>query len=67
MDILNQEPIRFLLSFGAVVFLVLNVAGILTFAERKVAAHIQLRYVPNRVGPRGILQPAADVFKLFTK
>src|SRR3712207_1322457 len=28
---------------------------------------IQLRYGPNRVGPRGILQPAADVFKLFTK
>jgi NADH-quinone oxidoreductase subunit H len=67
LDILNQEPIRFLLSFGVIVFLVLNLAAVLTFAERKVAAYIQLRYGPNRVGPRGILQPAADVFKLFTK
>ena len=67
LDILNQEPLRFLLSFGAIVFLVLNLAAVLTLAERKVAAYIQLRYGPNRVGPRGLLQPAADVFKLFTK
>ena len=67
LDILNQEPIRFLLSFGVIIFLVLNLAAVLTFAERKVSAYIQLRFGPNRVGPRGILQPAADVFKLFTK
>ena len=67
MDILNQEPLRFLLSFGAILFLVLNLAAIFTMAERKVSAYIQLRFGPNRVGPRGLLQPAADVFKLFTK
>ena len=67
LDILNQEPIRFLLSFGVILFLVLNLAAVLTFAERKVSAYIHLRYGPNRVGPRGILQPAADVVKLFTK
>src|SRR3712207_5307239 len=67
LDILNQEPFRFLLSFGVILFLVLNLAAILTMAERKVSAYIQLRYGPNRVGPRGLLQPAADVFKLFTK
>ena len=67
LDILNQEPIRFLLSFGIIIFLVLNLAAVLTFAERKVSAYIHLRFGPNRVGPRGILQPAADVFKLFTK
>ncbi len=67
LDILNQEPFRLVLSFGVVLFLVLNLAAVLTFAERKVSAYIQLRYGPNRVGPRGILQPAADVFKLFTK
>lgn len=67
MDVLNQEPWRFVIAFGAVVFLVLNLAAILTFAERKVAGYIQLRYGPNRVGPRGFLQPAADVLKLFTK
>jgi NADH-quinone oxidoreductase subunit H len=67
LDVLNQEPFRLVLSFASVLFLVLNLAAVLTFAERKVSAYIQLRYGPNRVGPRGILQPAADVFKLFTK
>jgi NADH-quinone oxidoreductase subunit H len=67
LEYLNQEPWRFLLSFGAVLFLVLNLAAIFTMAERKVAGYIQLRFGPNRVGPRGLLQPAADVFKLFTK
>ncbi len=67
LDILNQEPFRFLLSFGVILFLVLNLAAILTMAERKVSAYIQLRFGPNRVGPRGLLQPAADVFKLFSK
>jgi NADH-quinone oxidoreductase subunit H len=67
LDILSQEPFRFLISFAAILFLVLNLAAILTMAERKVSGYIQLRYGPNRVGPRGLLQPAADVFKLFTK
>jgi NADH-quinone oxidoreductase subunit H len=67
LDILGQEPFRFLISFVAILFLVLNLAAILTMAERKVSGYIQLRYGPNRVGPRGLLQPAADVFKLFTK
>lgn len=67
LDYLNQEPWRFLLSFGAIVFLALSLAAVLTLAERKVAGYIQLRYGPNRVGPAGIMQPMADMFKLFTK
>src|ERR671916_1129060 len=67
VEYLDQEPFRFLISFGAILFLTLNLAAILTMAERKVAGFIQLRYGPNRVGPRGLLQPAADMFKLFTK
>lgn len=67
LNILDQEPIRFFVAFGVVIFLVLNLAAVLTMAERKVAGYIQLRYGPNRVGPRGLLQPLADVFKLFTK
>ena len=64
---LDQEPLRFLLSFGVILFLVLNLAAVFTMAERKVSGYLQLRYGPNRVGPRGLLQPAADVFKLFSK
>ena len=67
LSVLDQEPIRFFVSFGVILFLVLNLAAVLTMAERKVAGYIQLRYGPNRVGPRGLLQPLADVFKLFTK
>src|SRR5918997_1598008 len=67
LNLLEVEPIRLLVSFGAVLFLVLNLAAVLTMAERKVSGYIHLRFGPNRVGPRGLLQPAADVFKLFTK
>src|SRR3954449_13408066 len=67
LNLLEAEPIRLLVSFAAVLFLVLNLAAVLTMAERKVSGYIQLRYGPNRVGPRGLLQPAADVFKLFAK
>jgi NADH-quinone oxidoreductase subunit H len=56
-----------LIKAVVIINLVMVTFAYLTLAERKVMARMQLRYGPNRVGPRGALQPIADLLKLLNK
>jgi NADH-quinone oxidoreductase subunit H len=46
---------------------VLGIVPMILLLERKLLGRFQQRYGPNRVGPYGLLQPLADVVKLFGK
>lgn len=60
--------ILMILTAVLVVFLIsLPIAGVLTYAERKVAGHAQSRYGPNRILGHGFFQWAADGIKLVLK
>jgi NADH-quinone oxidoreductase subunit H len=56
-----------LIEAFVVINLVMATFAYLTLAERKVMGRMQLRYGPNRAGPRGALQPIADLLKLLNK
>ncbi|NBX75719.1 MAG: NADH-quinone oxidoreductase subunit NuoH [Proteobacteria bacterium] len=56
-------------ALKAIVILVavIQVVPVMIYVERKVAALIQDRPGPNRVGPFGLLQPVADALKFLLK
>src|SRR5437764_13127999 len=57
-----------LLKIVGILFLViLPMVSYSVYAERRVSAFIQDRRGPNRVGPAGLLQPIADIYKLLLK
>ena len=58
---------EFVLAGIAMILLVVVLAVVFVYMERKVAGFMQLRLGPHRVGPFGTLQVFADVFKLLLK
>ncbi len=61
------EVVVILAKIFAILLPLLGVVAYLTLAERKIIGYIQVRIGPNRVGPRGLLQPIADAVKLLFK
>ena len=62
-----QVAIENLAKVLAIVIPLFLCVAYLTYAERKIIGYIQVRIGPNRVGPRGWLQPFADLLKLIFK
>jgi NADH-quinone oxidoreductase subunit H len=59
-----------LINLGKIILIVaplMLAVAYLTYAERKIIGYMQVRIGPNRVGPKGWLQPIADAFKLLFK
>ena len=56
------------MTFGLIIiFAAVGGAAVLTWFERRLLGVWQDRHGPNRLGPLGILQVAADMIKLLTK
>lgn len=61
------ETLLLLARIGATIGLLLGLAALLIWAERRLLGIWQDRLGPNRVGPFGVLQSVADMIKIFFK
>jgi NADH-quinone oxidoreductase subunit H len=66
-DITAIAPLYDLIKIIMILVPLMLGVAYLTFAERKIIGYMQVRIGPNRVGPRGWLQPIADALKLLMK
>src|SRR5690348_18177622 len=62
-----QGVVSAIISIAALIGVFASLFAVTTVFERKGLGRIQNRYGPNRVGPFGFLQPAADGIKALIK
>jgi NADH-quinone oxidoreductase subunit H len=67
LDYITPPVIVYATIVGVIFFALQIGAAVMVYAERKVAAFMQQRWGPFLVGPRGLLQPLADIVKLVFK
>ncbi len=63
----NLVIVQILIKIVAIVAPLMLCVAYFTYAERKLIGYMQVRIGPNRVGPKGWLQPIADAVKLMFK
>ena len=69
MEFITQHAVLVvsLVKIVVLLFVLMTSLAYLTWFERKVVAHMQSRWGPERVGPHGLLQPLADGAKFLFK